>query len=160
MLARRIAHSLRTECVPEASRIYAERVGRELTEADVEPIAREHMLLADAAAARVTVSGGSVLVLDTDLVSTSIYGKHYYDFTSPFIEAESRARQADVYLLCDVDVPWVPDGVRDRPVQRAEMFALFRDALAQRGAVTVVVCGGWQARGEIAVRAVQGCVEG
>ena len=49
-LARRLADRFHTEWVPEGSRVYAERIGRALTADDVIPIAREHILLADAAA--------------------------------------------------------------------------------------------------------------
>jgi NadR type nicotinamide-nucleotide adenylyltransferase len=154
-LARRLAESLGTECVPEASRLFAERAARELTSADVEPIAREHVTLVDAAAERVRACGGTTLVLDTDLLSTVVYGRHYYDFSSAWLEAEERARQADLYLLCDVDVPWIADGIRDQPINREAMFSLFRDALAERAARTVVVRGDWNARWTTAFGATQ-----
>jgi len=154
-LARRLAESLGTEWVPEASRVYAERVARELTSADVEPIAREHIALADAATERVHAREGKVLVLDTDLLSTIVYARHYYGRSSEWLERQERARRADLYLLCDVDVPWIPDGIRDRPVNRDAMFALFRDALAECGARIAVVRGDWEARWEIALRAVR-----
>ena len=155
-LARRIANSLGTECVPEASRLYAERVPRELTSADVEPIAREHITLADAEAERARARGGSVLVLDTDLLSTVVYGRYYYDFSSVWLERTALTRRADLYLLCDVDVPWIPDGIRDQPMAREVMFGRFRDALDELGARTVVVRGDWDARWEIALAAL-GC---
>ena len=145
-LARRLAELLGTECVPEAARAYAESVGRVLTQADVEPIARAHLALADAAAERAQARGAEVLVLDTDLVSTIVYGRHYYDFASAWLEGEAEARRADVYLLCDVDVPWIADGIRDRPENRAAMLALFREALVARGAHVVNVRGSWAER--------------
>ncbi|MEO8622023.1 MAG: ATP-binding protein [bacterium] len=153
-LARRLADALATECVPEGARTYAERVAHELSSETVEPIAREHIALADAAAGRVRANNGKVLVLDTDLVSTIVYGRAYYGFHSEFIDREARARRADLYLLCDVDVPWYPDGIRDRPSDREHMFELFRDALAEREARTVVVRGDWDERWGIALDAV------
>jgi len=153
-LAQRLAELASTEWVPEGSRVYAERKGSELTAADVAPIAREHIRLADAAAERVRTEGKTVLVLDTDLLSTVIYARHYYRMVPPWVERIERARRADLYLLCDVDVPWVPDGVRDRPQNRDEMFALFRDALVRRGAPFVVVRGAWEERWERALAAV------
>lgn len=153
-LARRLAESNGTEWVPEASRIRAERVGRPLRATDVEPIAHEHIALADAAAARATSRGARLLILDTDLVSTLVYARHYYGTAPRWIADAERARRADRYLLCDVDVPWEPDGVRDRPTDRAAMFATFRRALARRRANVVVVRGEWEARWERAHDAV------
>ena len=152
-LARQLAELTRAEWIPEASRIYAERVDRELVASDVSPIAREHLALADPAAERAR-SRGAGLVLDTDLVSTMVYARHYYDAVPAWIRNAERARRADLYLLCDVDVPWVADGVRDRPTDREAMFDQFRRALARRRANVIVVRGEWDARWALARDAV------
>ena len=152
-LARQLADLTRAEWIPEASRIYAERLKRELVASDVSPIAREHLALADPAAERARSRGAS-LVLDTDLVSTVVYARHYYKRVPPWIERAEHARRADLYLLCDVDVPWVADGVRDRPTDREAMFDLFRRALARRRASVVVVRGDWEVRWALARDAV------
>ena len=153
-LARRLAEHFRAEWVPEGSRVYAERVGRELTADDVIPIAREHIRLADAAAALARRAGRRLLVLDTDLLSTVVYARHYYGASPRSVERAERARRADLYLLCDVDVPWLPDGIRDRPENREEMLELFRDALVRRRARHIVVRGDWEERWALAARAV------
>ncbi|HWE42934.1 MAG TPA: ATP-binding protein [Gemmatimonadaceae bacterium] len=153
-LSRRLAELARTEWVPEASRIYAERKGGELLASDVAPIAREHIRLADAAAERARAAGKTLLVLDTDLLSTVIYARYYYRLVPDWVERWERARRADLYLLCDIDVPWIPDGIRDRPANRDEMFALFRDALVRRKVSFVLVHGSWDERWAIAERAI------
>jgi HTH-type transcriptional regulator, transcriptional repressor of NAD biosynthesis genes len=159
-LARRLAEwtGPAAEWVPEAARQYAERRGGELIAADVGPIAEEHIALADAAAERLsgTQYAQPLLVLDTDLMSTLIYAWHYYGAAPSWVDRDERARRADLYLLCDVDVPWVPDGVRDRPTDRVQMFEQFRDTLTRRGAVVRVVCGDWDARWSLARDAVAG----
>jgi nicotinamide riboside kinase len=141
-LAGGLANALGTVWVPEASRLYAERVARPLTADDVSPIARDHIALVERGTATARARGARFLVLDTDLVSTLIYARHYYGAVPSSIEKAERARRADLYLLCDVDVPWVPDGVRDR----AAMFERFRRALALRRANVVVVRGDWDER--------------
>jgi NadR type nicotinamide-nucleotide adenylyltransferase len=149
-LARQLAEWRSTEWVPEAARIYAERQQRPLLASDVVPIAREHIALADAGAERARARETSLLVLDTDLVSTLVYARHYYDAAPRWIERAERARRADLYLLCDVDVPWMSDGVRDRPTDRAAMFERFRRALVRRGAKVIIVRGEWAARWDAA----------
>jgi nicotinamide riboside kinase len=141
-LSRQLAEALGSRWIPEAARVYAERVGRELTAADVELIAREHLELA---------SGDGDVVLDTDLLSTIVYAEHYYGLTVPWIEEEARRRLADVYFLCDIDVPWVPDGIRDRPENRAELLELFRSTLDRFRAKTVLVRGDEAGRLELAL---------
>ena len=149
-LARQLAGWCRTEWVPEASRAYAERIGRPLAASDVGPIARDHLTLAGAAETLAHARGARLIVLDTDLVSTIVYARYYYGTVPSWIERAERQRRADLYLLCDVDVPWVPDGVRDRPMERSAMFRRFRTALDRRRALVVVVRGDWAARWEIA----------
>jgi len=154
-LARRLAEWADTEWVPEASRVYAERKVVPLTAKDVGPIAREHIGLAETAAARARERGASMLVLDTDLLSTVVYARHYYGMAPRVVERAERERRAQIYLLCDVDVPWVPDGIRDRPENREEMFALFERALTNRRANVVRVRGGWEERWTTARDAVR-----
>ena len=154
-LAQRLARWASTEWVPEASRVYAERKVEPLTAEDVGRITQEHIALAEAAAERARKRGASLLVLDTDLLSTVVYARHYYGAAPRWVERAERERRADLYLLCDVDVPWIPDGIRDRPENREEMFALFERALASRRANVVRVRGGWEERWATARDAVR-----
>ena len=154
-LAQQLATHLNAAWVPEAARVYAERVRRELTAADVEPIAREHIATADAAMYRAMHRGASHLVLDTDLASTMVYARHYYGTCPPWIVDTARVRRASVYLLCDVDLPWTADGVRDRPSNREAMRETFRKTLEEIGASIVDVAGVDVARIEAAIAALR-----
>jgi NadR type nicotinamide-nucleotide adenylyltransferase len=149
-LAGRLAEHYHTAWVPEASRLYAESKATPLLLADVVPIARQHVSMADDA----IPLAHKLLVLDTDLLSTVVYSRHYYGVVPPEVEELERARRADLYLLCDVDVPWLPDGVRDRPTDRQSMFELFREALDVRSLPWTRIHGNWDARWETAVDAV------
>jgi nicotinamide riboside kinase len=160
-LARGLAARLDTLWVPEYAREYA--IGRAaLTVSDVEPIASGQLAgEADALqrlglmrAAFPAGSGPDVLVLDTDLVSTVVYAHHYYGACPGWIVSEARRRRAGLYLLADVDVPWVADGTRDRPRERVEIQAQFRDWLRRLGAAVVDVRGLGETRIERAAAAV------
>lgn len=113
---------------------------------DVEPIARAQIASEDAAATRATASRAPVIVRDTDLVSTVVYARHYYGACPPWIVDAARARRADVYLLCDVDLPWVPDGRRDQPHARAELRDEFARTLDAFGCAWTLVRGHGTAR--------------
>ena len=150
-LAALLSERFEAPWVPEAARRYAEQVSADLSAGTVEPIAQLAMHLQDAALA----AHPPLLVLDTDLVSTVVYARHYYGHCPRWVEDEARARRADLYLLGAPDLPWTPDGVRDRPTQRAELFEAFRDALTAIGARMVVLRGEGEARTARAVRAVE-----
>jgi nicotinamide riboside kinase len=149
-LAAVLAERYGTAWVPEASRAYAEKKASPLDASDVEPIARLHIALAEDAEARAS----GLLILDTDLLSTVVYARHYYGGCPEWIERAARERLADLYLLHIPDVPWFPDPARDRGHLRAEMHGLFAEVLEDCGAVVTVIRGGWADRERRAVTAV------
>ncbi len=150
-LARALATALAAPCTPEAARLLAEALHpAPLSAETVEPIARLTMRLHDEAASH----HPAAIVHDTDLISTVVYARHYYGSCPAWIEQDARARLADQYLLCLPDLPWQADGVRDRPLSRQSMLALFRAALTEFGASAVDISGHGAVRERTARRAV------
>jgi HTH-type transcriptional repressor of NAD biosynthesis genes len=87
-----------------------------------------------------------VLFCDTDVITTQIYSDIYLHEIPPVLYDLERQVTYDAYVLLDIDVPWVADGLRDLGERRAEMFALFRHALAQRGQFYTLVSGSFPER--------------
>jgi len=150
-LAAQLARALGTRWVPEFSRHYAEQVRRPLTAADVAPIAHGQVAAEEQALAewRTTWGPGAEwppVVLDTDLVSTTVYAEHYYGECPAWILTAARERLATLYLLCEPDVPWTADGVRDQPSARDRLHGAFRDRLLSLGATVASVHGLGDAR--------------
>ncbi len=149
-LARALASRFGAPYVSEFCRDYQDARGVPLVAADVEPIALGQVEEADEAEERAT----HLLVLDTDLVSTVVYARHYYGCCSAWVEEAARRRRADLYLLCTPDLPWEADGQRDRGDRREEMHRLFAEALAGIGADVSFVSGSGANREETATAAV------
>lgn len=138
-------------CVPEFVRGYAERKGAPLDASDHGPIAHGQVACEDAYLARARDAGHALLLHDTDLLSTVTYCHHYEGHCPASIEALAVGRRAARYLLLDIDVPWVPDGVRDRGDRRAEVHQLFVHTLTRLGAPYTIVRGSWSERFATAV---------
>jgi NadR type nicotinamide-nucleotide adenylyltransferase len=156
-LARELAEHFGTVWIPEYAREYAaaqRALGRTLDASDVEPIARGQLEAED----RGLANAAGLLVLDTDLVSTMVYARHYYGACPAWIEQAARERLADLYLLSDIDVPWVADPARDRPHLRGEMHALFAATLDALGARCVTIRGSWRERLTSAVAATRSVI--
>lgn len=137
-LAQALARELQTVWVPEFAREYAEAHGNDLTAADVEPIARGQMANED----RLAPQANRVLILDTDLISTVVYARHYYGSCPSWIEEEACRRRAHLYLLLDTDVPWQPDPARDAGGdEREDLFDAFRRAMDELGSRWEIVSG-------------------
>lgn len=145
-LAAELALHYGTVAIPEFAREYAERVQRELTVDDVEPIAR----------GQIALQGGTIL--DTDLISTVVYARHHYGSCPAWIVDEAWRRKADLYLLMACDQPWVADGVRDSGARRDELHGEFEAALREFGARFVTISGGWDERRRQAIAAIDAFV--
>jgi len=149
-LAAELARHYDAALVPEFVRAFAEAKGGLIEFSDHGPIARGQMALEDAQLAL----GKPVVVQDTDLLSTVVYCKHYFGRAPDWIVDEAAARVPDLYLLCEIDLPWIADGVRDRGHMREEMQQLFRDAVMNSGAAVAIIRGDGHERLERAVDAV------
>jgi NadR type nicotinamide-nucleotide adenylyltransferase len=155
-LAAALAQHYGVDWVPEYVRRFVEEKDDAPVYEDVDAIARGQMALEDEHAARAP----QVLVQDTDLLSTLVYSKHYYGDCPAWIEDTLQERAADLYLLCDIDVPWVPDGdQRDRGDRREEMHGLFRDALRARALPVLEVSGDPAIRLAAAIAAIEALLE-
>jgi nicotinamide riboside kinase len=133
--------------VPEFAREYALQKKNELTLEDVELIARGQIAGEDLGAERAS----KLLILDTDLISTVVYSRHYYSRVPLWIEKEARRRRADLYLLMNVDLPWKADAARDRPKGRKKMLQQFEKALRELEARYELISGGMRLRDAIGV---------
>ncbi len=138
-LAAELAAHYGVECVPEFVRDYAAGLDRPIDERDHEPIARGQMAREDLYIARAT----SMLIYDTDLLSTVVYCQHYFGRCPAFVEQAAARRLPSLYLLLDIDVPWVADDVRDRGDRREEVQQLFVDTLTRFNAPFVRIGGSW-----------------
>jgi nicotinamide riboside kinase len=67
-------------------------------------------------------------------------------------------RRADLYVLTDVDIPFVQDGTRDGEHLRRWMHDRFIAELTREGRPYIVVSGAHDARLHAAIRSIEACV--
>ncbi len=151
-LAQELARHFSTCWVPEYSRDYATMVNRELSYIDVAPIARGQVELED----RICAGAHTLVILDTDLLSTVVYSRHHFGACPESVERAARSRRADLYLLLDIDVPWIADPVRDCGDARVALHDEFRRVLEQFDANYMLISGSWEERFRLAVAAIDG----
>jgi NadR type nicotinamide-nucleotide adenylyltransferase len=152
-LAQQLAAHFRTSWIPEYGRRYVVEHPGPLAVSDIEPIARGQMAAEERGFRE---APRSLVILDTDLVSTELYAGHYFGWCPEWVREAARARLGQLYLLTEPDVPWVPDpGQRDRADRRDEMHQLFRSALAGHQAAVARISGAWDQRFRAAVSAVE-----
>lgn len=152
VLAAALAAYFNTIFVPEYGRAYCEQHGTDLDNDDLLTIARVQQTMAESAANL----ANRLLILDTDPLMTAIWSDMMLGHRDPWF-AEFDAT-ADLYLLLDIDLPWVDDGTRifGDAMVRFDFFARCRDELVARGVRWTLVTGDGEARTKGAINAIVG----
>lgn len=141
-LSQALAQHFQTNWVPEYGRAYTinqkTRLDRDgWQDADFMKIAREQNRSEDAAAAE----SNKLLFCDTDSFATSIWYERYLKLRSAKVEALAANRRYDLYLLTDVNIPFIQDGYRDGKDIRSQMHQRFQEKLLFWNKPYVVVSG-------------------
>lgn len=136
-LAAQLAAHYGTIWVPEYGRTYCEAHGTDLVPADLVAIMDGHVAAVRAA----MPDAQSLLIQDTDPVMTAAWSLMLFGHRMEALD--TFADVGALYLLMDIDLPWVGDEVRmfpDRKDQR-RFFAICRAELERRALPFVTIAG-------------------
>lgn len=150
-LAPRLAATFDTGMVPEYGRTWCEQFGTDLTMDDLLHIATTH----DAMTRAMLPECNRRLILDTDPLMTAAWARMLFGRRHPWFD---RWRgHADLYLLLDIDLPWIEDGTRlFGTVERRRLFLdIAREELERAGVRWAWVRGEGEARFESAMEAIR-----
>ncbi len=150
-LAKKLAAHYQTVYVPEYGRTYTEMFGSDAVQGDdLKRIVSGHMASVEAAYA----TANSIIIEDTDPVMTACWSDMLNVERDPFLEEFDG--YADLYLLCDVDVPWVNDGYRyfEDQNERQRFFDLCEKELIRRGVNYAIIRGAYDVREDVAIAAI------
>lgn len=155
-LAQALAAHFETAWVPEFARDYLLARGGVCLEADMRVIAQGQAEAED----RLAQTANRVLICDTNVLTTQLWYEHLFGAPPAALRQLAAERTAHLYLLCDHDVPWVADGLRDSPTERGWFHARFRQELAALGRPYVTLSGPFAGRLAPAIAAVEELVRG
>lgn len=155
-LGTRLAAHLGCEVVPEYGRAYCEAHGTDIGMTELVHIAEQQDAMNRAAAAR----EGAVVLFDTDPLITAVwaemmFGQEIGYRRDPWFDAFTG--YADLYLLLDIDLPFVDDGLRvyAKPEERQHFFDLCKAELDRRGVEYALIRGEGEARFAAALAAIR-----
>jgi NadR type nicotinamide-nucleotide adenylyltransferase len=105
-----------------------------------------------------------VAFCDTELLTCVLWNDLLFPERCPAwvrVEAEQRAKLFDLYLFCDTDLPFVPDPQRCFPDEagRSMCRQLWEQTLKQRNLPFTEIRGVGTARRDLAVAAVEACLQ-
>lgn len=102
-------------------------------------------------------NGGSIpLFIDTDLYVVKVWCEFVFGKCHRFILDNIVKRKYDLYLLCNTDLPWVKDELREYPdpVIRQKLYSIYKDIMINQEVPWVEISGDHEQRLNLAIRAV------
>jgi NadR type nicotinamide-nucleotide adenylyltransferase len=154
-LCEQLATKYNTNWVPEYAREYLMKLGRPYTYDDLLIIARGQLDMED----RITASLKSpLLFIDTDMYVMKVWCEYVFGKCHPFILDEIVNRKYDAYLLCNTDLPWVADELREYPdlESREQLFHMYKDLMINQSTPWCVISGNYDERLQKAISFVNG----
>jgi nicotinamide riboside kinase len=104
-----LAKYFRVPYIPEIARGYVEKLGRKYNYSDVETIAKMQIEQLQ----QFKNMEYPVIFVDTWLIITKIWFEVVFKKVPPWLENEITSTPIDWFLVCNTDIPWVPDPVRE-----------------------------------------------
>ncbi len=152
-LCEQLAKKYNTNWVPEYAREYLLKLGRPYTYDDLLVIARGQLEQED----RITASAKSPLVfIDTDMYVMKVWCEYVFGKCHSFILNEIVKRKYDAYLLCNTDLPWVADELREYPdlESRERLYHMYKDLMINQSTPWFDISGNYEERLEKAISIV------
>ncbi len=98
----------------------------------------------------------SPIFIDTDMYVMKVWCEFVFDKCHHWILNRIAERKYDLYLLCNIDLPWVKDELREYPdlESRQKLYNYYKDILINQHVPWVEISGSYEERLEKAITAV------
>jgi nicotinamide riboside kinase len=106
--------------------------------------------------ARTERSRSPVLFIDTEMYVMKVWCEFVYGKCHQYIIDQAVTRTYDLYLLCNTDIPWSPDVLREYPDPgpRQQLFCMYHDILVNQSTPWTIISGDNEERLQSAISAV------
>jgi NadR type nicotinamide-nucleotide adenylyltransferase len=152
-LAAGLADWYKTVWCPEYAREFLLTHGRDYSFDDLLTIARRQVELEDEKQAE---ASNGFFIIDTNMYVMKVWCEVVFNDCHTWVLKEIVKRRYDLYLLCNTDLPWVQDGLREYPdeTMRQKLFKMYKDILINSGVPWTVISGAAAQRLQVATRAI------
>ena len=165
-LCKQLATHFQTQWCPEFAREYLSEHGMDYTYADLLTIAKGQIALEEKYISNLqhqtsniqlpTSTSQPLLFIDTDMQVMKIWCEFVFGKCHQFILDQIAARKYDLYLLCNIDLPWIKDELREYPdlERRDQLYNIYRQAMMNQSTPWVDISGSYEERLQKAITAV------
>ena len=153
-----LADHYKTYWVKEFAREYLERNGTDYVFEDLYKIALGQLKEIENAVVKVEIQQQenlqNLLFIDTDLYVIKIWSEFVFNKCDNSILTEITKQQYDLYLLCDVDLPWVKDNLREYPDLRVrqKLFHYYKEEMTAQKTPWKIISGNYDERTVAAIK--------
>ncbi|HEX8460549.1 MAG TPA: ATP-binding protein [Segetibacter sp.] len=150
---------------PEYAREYLLENGKQYTFEDLLVIAKGQLALekeyTNKAIKQWTEAGkpteAPILFVDTDMYVMKVWCEYVFGKCHHFILDKIVESHSDLYLLTNIDLPWVKDELRDYPdlKSREELYHIYKDILINQNTLWINISGLHEERLATAIKAVE-----
>ena len=153
-LCKQLAQHYKTIWCPEYAREYLLTNGNNYTFDDLLTIAKGQIELEDEYITKTKASlsplssNHSPLFIDTDMYVMKVWCEFVFGKCHRFILDQIIERKYDLYLLCNTDLPWVKDELREYPdlESRQRLYKIYKDIMINQSVPWVEITGNDESR--------------
>ena len=161
MLCEKLAAHYNTIWVEEYARGFLLKNGNAYTQHDLLTIAKGQIKNEEKAIQLLSESGSSspfgglrgltnnkLLFIDTDMYVMKVWSEYVFNACDRFILNQIAERKYDCYLLCEPDIDWVKDELREYPdlETRSKLFHHYKDLMVHQHCDWVSINGNYESR--------------
>ncbi len=101
-----------------------------------------------------------LLFIDTDMYVMKVWCEFVFEKCHHWILNRIAERKYDLYLLCNIDLPWVKDELREYPdlESRRVLYHYYKDVMVNQHVPWVDIKGDYDERLQKAIAAVDGII--
>ena len=151
---------------PEFAREYLLKHGTNYTYKDLLTIAKGQIALEDEYLIKARKNWeiknsrlkNPLLFVDTDMNVMKVWCEYVFGKCHTYIVNKITERKCNLYLLCNIDLPWVKDELREYPdlQSRKELFYIYKDILINQDVPWTLISGNYEERLQIAIKSIDG----
>lgn len=161
-LCRQLADYFNTIWCPEYAREYLHQHGVHYNYHDLINITQGQLAMEDycveqlEAENTISETANRLLFMDTNMYVMKVWYEYVFGRCEQLVLNEVAARTYDLYLLCNIDLPWTADEMREYPDEkpRIELYHIYKDLLLNQNTPWIEISGNYEQRLQAALRSI------
>lgn len=109
---------------------------------------KDRKIVSDRSSHSQLTTNQSLLFIDTDMYVMKVWCEFVFENCHRFILDQIIERKYDLYLLCNIDLPWIKDELREYPdlESRQRLYSIYKDIMVNQSVPWVDINGDYDER--------------